>query len=307
MRELLVGFLDGMEEVLRWRTTVAILIFAVAAVIIWSVVGWLFWDRFLSLSNTIVEWLPFAMLRANGAWMLSAFLWLQAIMLTVALLSLLLTLTVYRSLPKREFTGAAGWLLLGSTLLWTVVWLFKGSAIYHGVLNLLTMLPFDTVQSGVSTLMIFYFLYNAVIITMLFFTSLYAPVLLRRLREEIYPFESMHLEAQLRTVGYTFRDTAIFIAASLLLMPLLFIPVVNILVQLVLWMWLVKDTFTYDVGALFYGKSEIRQLKKRNAKIWAVAGVTAFFNFFPILNFIGPFIGEIMMFRYLVGLKSSDE
>ena len=304
MRELLVGFIDGLEEVLRWRTTLTVVVFAAISILIWTIVGNLFWPRFLTISNLLVEWLPFAMLRSNGAWMLSTFLWLQSILMTVALLSLLLTVTVYRSLPKGNFTNAAGWLLLASTLFWSTVWFFKGTAIYHGVLKLLSLLPFDTVENGVSILMIFYFLYNAAIITMLFLTSLYAPVLLRRAREEVFPYESIHAEAELRSVGYTLRDTAIFIVASLLLMPLLFIPVLNIVIQLLLWIWLVKDTFTYDVGALFFSSAELKRLKKGNRQLWAIAAVTAMFNFFPLLNFAGPFIGEIMMFHYLVGLKS---
>jgi hypothetical protein len=304
MRELFEGFLDGIEEVLRWRTMLVLVIFATVAMGFWAVIGILYWEHFLAFSDRLVEWLPFAMLRSNGAWMLSTFLWVQAIMLTVALLSLLLTVTLYRNLPKRDFTGAAVWLLLGATIFWTVVWLFKGGAIYDSVLKLLTMLPFDTVENGVSTLLIFYFLYNASIITMLFFTSLYSPVLLRRIREEVYPYEDVHSEAELRSLVYTARNTLLFVAASLVLMPLLFVPVLNIFVQLLLWVWLVKDTFTYDVGALFFNAEELRLVKRGDKRIWAVAAVTALFNFFPLLNFAGPFIGEIMMFRYLVGLKS---
>jgi len=304
MNDLFDGFMDGLEEVLRWRTTLSVVIFASVSILIWTAVGNLYWPQFLAFSNMLVEWLPFAMLRSNGAWMLSTFLWIQAIMLTVALVSLLLTVTLYRALPQKKFTSAAGWLLLGSTLFWSVVWFFKGKAIYHGVLQLLSLLPFDTVENGVSILMIFYFLYNATIITMLFFTSLYSPILLKRVREEVFPYESLHAEAQLRSVGYTVRDTLIFIAASLILLPLLFVPVRNIILQLLLWIWLVKDTFTYDVGAFFFEKEELGGIKKGNMYLWVIAAVTALFNFFPLLNFAGPFIGEIMMFHYLVGLKS---
>lgn len=304
MRELFEGFLDGVEEVLRWKTMMVVILFASIATAFWAGVGLLYWGQFLAFSDRLVEWLPFAMLRSNGAWMLSTFLWGQAILITVALVSLLLTVTLYRSLPKRDFTGAAVWVLLGATLLWTVFWLFKGSDIYRFVLHLLSMLPFDTVENGVSILMIFYILYNAAIITMLFFTSLYTPVLLRRVREEVYPYEDVHTEAELRSFGYTVRNAAIFILASVVLLPLLFVPVLNILIQLLLWVWLVKDTFTYDVGALFYSSKELHRIKKGNRKLWSIAAVTALFNFFPLLNFAGPFVGEIMMFHYLVGLKS---
>jgi len=304
MRDLLEGFIEGGKEVFRWRTSVVIVVFATVSILLWTAVGQLYWPQFLAFSDRLVEWLPFAMLRSNGAWMLSTFLWVQSIMLTVALLSMLLTVTLYRDLPKRAFTEAAGWLLLGATLFWSAVWFFKGGMIYNNILKLLSMLPFDTVENGVSILMIFYILYNAMIVTMLFFTILYSPILLKRVREEFYPYESVHGEAEVRAIGYSVRDLLLVAAGSIVLLPLLFVPVINFFLQLFLWIWLVKDTFTYNVGALFFTSDELRYLKKGNTKLWTIAAVTALFNFFPLLNFAGPFIGEIMMFRYLVGLKS---
>jgi len=303
MKEILQGFFAGLDEVWRWQTTVAIITFAGLASALWVLVGLMFWPELVAISDKMVDWLPFAMLRANGAWMLSTFLWLQAVMLTIAVISLLLTVSVYRELPKEHYSRAAAITILLSTGLWTVIWMFKGEFIYDEVLKWLNTLPFDTVENGVSVLLVFYMLYNAVIITMVFFASLYSPVLLRRVRERHFPFESMHPEAQMRSVGYTIRDTFYFIVASFLLLPVLFIPVLNFFVQLLLWIWLVKDTFTYDVGALFYSEAEIARIKKRNGILWTIAGVTALFNFFPLVNFAGPFIGEVMMFYDLVGLK----
>jgi hypothetical protein len=306
MRELFEGFFAGLDEVLRFRTTIMVIIFGAVSIGIWTVIGGLFWPQLIAFTNQLIDWLPFAMLRSNGAWMLSTFLWLQAIMLTVALLSLLLTVTVYRKLPKEKYTSAAVLTVVGSTALWSVVWLFKGKAIYAAVLHWLTTLPFDTVETGVSWLLAFYILYNAVIVTMLFLTSAYTPILLRRVREAHYPYESIHIEAEMRSFGYTVRDTVLFAAGSLLLLPLLFIPVINVFTQMALWIWLVKDTFTYDVAALFYTKEEIEHTKRRNGMLWSIAAVTALFNFFPLINFAGPFVGEVMMFHYLVGLKSKQ-
>ncbi len=304
MRELLYSFFAGINEVIRGRTMSVMILFALISVGIWGTAGMLFLPQIVAFTDRLVDWLPFAMLRSNGAWMLSTFLWIQAIMITIALVSLLLTVTVYRKLPKEKYASAAFWTVFLTTVLWTVVWFYKGHDIYEAVLHWLTTLPFETVENGVSYLMVFYILYNAVIITMIFLVSLYSPVLLRRARERYYPFESMHTEAQMRSVGYTIRDTIIFVTASTLLLPLLFIPVLNVFVQLLLWLWLVKDTFTYDVGALFYTKDELENVKKYNGMLWVIAGVTAMFNFFPIINFAGPFVGEVMMFHFLVGLKS---
>lgn len=299
MRELFFGFLDGIEEIQRWRTTGIIVLFATLAFVIALIAWYLFAAHLAGLSNILVQWLPFSMLRSNGAWMLSIFLWLQMIMLTVALLSLLLTLTVYRNLPKGDFTPTVGWILMGSTLFWSAVWYFKGSLIYHEVLQLLTVLPFDTVENGVSFLLIFYFLYNTMVIATFILTSLYAPFFLRRIRQEVCPDVDLHSHARFHAIGYTLRDLLIFLGASLLLMPLLFVPVLNIAVQLLLWIWLVKDTLTYDVGTMLYDPDELKRFKHRNRMLWTIAAVTASFNFFPLLNFAGPFVGEVMMLRYL--------
>ncbi len=304
MRELFQGFFAGIDEVWRWRTTVTVVVFAAISVGIWALFGMIFWDDLLAVTDRLVDWLPFSMLRSNGAWLLSTFLWIQAIMITLALLSMLLTVTVYRELPREKYTKAAVLTVVATTVFWSIVWYFKETEIYNALLKWLTTLPFDTVENGVSVLMIFYLLYNAVIITMLFLTSLYSPVLLRRVRERHFPYESMHPEAQMRSLGYTIRDTIIFIVASFVMLPVLFIPVVNIFAQLLLWVWLIKDTFTYDVGAFFYTKEELANVKKRNGMLWTIATVTALFNFFPIINFAGPFVGEVMMFYYLVSRKS---
>jgi hypothetical protein len=306
MKEILQGFFAGLDEVWRWKTTVTLITFAFVSTAFWALIGLIFWPELVALSDKMVDWLPFAMLRSDGAWMLSTFIWLQAVMLTIAVLSLLLTVSVYRELPREHYSNAAMIPILASTGLWTVIWMFKGEQIYHAVLGWLNTLPFDTVENGVSALLVLYMLYNAVIITMVFLTSLYSPVLLRRVRERHFPFESMHPEAQMRSIGYTIRDTFYFLVASFLLLPVLFIPVLNFFVQLLLWIWLVKDTFTYDVGALFYSESEITRIKKRNGYLWTIAAITALFNFFPLVNFAGPFVGEVMMFYYLVGLKGKQ-
>ncbi len=304
MKQIFEGFFAGLDEIWRWKTTLTILVFAGISTALWALVGLIFWPHLIAFADRLIDWLPYAMLRSNGAWMLSTFIWLQAIMLTVAVLSLMLSVSFYRELPKEKYTKAAALTLLLVTAFWTVVWFFKGAEIYDLVLRWFNTLPFDTVENAVSAMLVLYMLYNGVIITMVFLASLYSPVLLRRVRERHFPFESIHPEAQMRSVGYTLRDTFYFIVGSAVLLPVLFVPVLNVFVQLLLWIWLVKDTFTYDVAALFYNRGAIKSIKKRNGILWLIAALTALFNFFPLINFAGPFVGEVMMFYYLIGLKS---
>jgi hypothetical protein len=105
------------------------------------------------------------------------------------------------------------------------------------------------------------------------------------------------------SIGYTIKDSFIFIVVSLIAFPLLFIPVLNILVQIGLWIWLVKDTMSYDAAALVYEKVNKEEVRKHQFAIWMISFATVLFNFIPVFNVFGPFFGVISMFHYLKSIK----
>ena len=49
----------------------------------------------IALSSTIIDLLPFTMVRSNGAWMLSTFLWFQLLIITVQFLKKNIPLSVF--------------------------------------------------------------------------------------------------------------------------------------------------------------------------------------------------------------------
>jgi len=106
-----------------------------------------------------------------------------------------------------------------------------------------------------------------------------------------------------KIVGYTLKDSALYLIASLIAFPLLFIPVINILIQTVLWNYLVKDTMSYDAAALVYEEVDTKEIKGKWKGLGTISFVSVLFNFVPILNFFGPYFGEISMFHYLKSIK----
>jgi len=94
------------------------------------------------------------------------------------------------------------------------------------------------------------------------------------------------------------KDTVIFTIISLIAFPLLFIPFLNFVVQIALWMWLTKDTLQYDSASLAFQNVEVYKLKTHRIAIWFISFVTVLFNFIPIFNIFAPFFGEISMFHY---------
>jgi len=86
----------------------------------------------------------------------------------------------------------------------------------------------------------------------------------------------------------------------------LFIPILNILIQIALWIWLIKDTISYDAAALSFEKVDSEAHQKHKIAIWFISLFTALFNFIPILNIFGPYFGEIAMFHYMKNITKEN-
>jgi uncharacterized protein involved in cysteine biosynthesis len=133
---------------------------------------------------------------------------------------------------------------------------------------------------------------------MLFLASIFSEPIIEDIEIREFASDEVVRDNLFSTVRYTLKDSLIFIVLSLIAMPLLFIPVLNMLVQVALWIWLTKDTISYDALSLTHKKVD-SSLQKRYAKaIWFISLITVLFNFIPILNIFGPFFGTIAMYHY---------
>jgi len=303
MKNTMHAIIFGFKEILNWNTMKYVLISGIFVSALWVGIGTILWDHLIALSSRILELVPFSMVRSNGAWMLSTFLWLQAVLLTFALIFAFLGNLILRSVSKEKYTSFSILVAVGSALFWALVWFFKGDYIYHQFLQLLTWLPFETVEKGIAFLIGFYLIYNAIVVTMVFITSLFSEPLIASVEERHFKEDEVIRDHVFRSVGYTVKDSVIFMIASLIAFPLLFIPVLNIVVQIALWMWLIKDTMSYDAAALVYEKVEQEDIKQHRFALWVISFITALFNFIPVLNIFGPYFGEISMFHYLKSIK----
>jgi len=303
MKNTMHAIIFGFKEILNWNTMKYVLMSGIFVSALWVGIGTILWDHLIALSSRILELVPFSMVRSNGAWMLSTFLWLQAVLLTFTLIFAFLGNLILRSVSKEKYTSFSILVAVGSALFWALVWFFKGDYIYHQFLQLLTWLPFETVEKGIAFLIGFYLIYNAIVVTMVFITSLFSEPLIASVEERHFKEDEVIRDHVFRSVGYTVKDSVIFMIASLIAFPLLFIPVLNIVVQIALWMWLIKDTMSYDAAALVYEKVEQEEIKQHRFAIWVISFTTALFNFIPVFNIFGPYFGEISMFHYLKSIK----
>ena len=303
MANVMSSIIVGFKEILSWNTIKHVLLSGILVVAVWIGIGYMVWDALINLSSHIIELVPFSMLRSNGAWMLSSFLWLQLVLLTFALIYAFFGNIILRSVSQDRYSAFSIYTIVASAIFWGIVWYFKGDYIYAEFLKLLTWLPFETVEKGIAFLIGFYVIYNGIIVTMLFITSIFSEAIIVGVEKKHFQGQEVVRDNLFKSIGYTIKDTLIFIVASIIAFPLLFIPIVNIIVQILLWTWLLKDTISYDALALTRKKVDKSEVKEHRFAVWFISLIASLFNFVPLLNLFSPYFGEIAMFHYFKSLK----
>ncbi len=299
MKELSKAVIFGFKEILTWHTMKYIIFSGVIVTLLWMGIGFLIWDQLIAISAKILELVPFSMVRSNGAWMLSTFLWFQLTLITFALIFAFFGNLILRKVSKEKYSVFSILTLLGAALFWGVVWFLKGDYIYDEFLKLMTWLPFETVEKGIAFLIGFYILYNGIVVSMLFLMGVFSEPIIEDIEIREFSEDDVVRDNIFRTIRYTIKDSLIFLALSLIAMPLLFIPVLNIFIQIALWLWLTKDTIGYNALSLTHEHVDSTLRSRYHAAIWFISFVTVLFNFVPVLNIFGPFFGLIAMFYYL--------
>ena len=68
MKNIMNAMIFGFKEILTWNNMKYALIsgFLVSAFL--GFIGYMLWDKMIALSSTIIDLIPFAMVRSNGAW-----------------------------------------------------------------------------------------------------------------------------------------------------------------------------------------------------------------------------------------------
>jgi hypothetical protein len=299
MQDFIDAVMFGFKEIVARETMKLAMLIGMAVTLVWVFIAYSSWDILISLSSSTLSFLPFSMLRSNGAWMLSTLLWLQLVLVTFALLFGFFGNMMLEKMDKAKYASFSLWIGILSALLWTLVWFFNGDAIYAGFLKLLTWLPFETIEKGISYLIAFYLVYSAIIVTLIFVTSLSSLFFLKKLRNKHFPYDGMNDNYELQTVKKTLRDTLIFLLASLVSFPLLFVPVINFLILVLLWIWLMKDTISSDTALFVFGEGYQEKKEEYKGALWALSFVGSLFNFIPILNLFGPYFTQSAMYYYL--------
>ncbi len=294
MNELLYALVASFKTIVKWKISKTALISGFIFMSIWVVIGFVFWHPLTSFTISLLNFVPFAFIKSNGAFMLSSLIFVQSILITLAFVIIILSTTIIKDAKEKKFPLFILSIAFGVILFWSVVWFFNHGIIYTNLEKILTWLPFHTIEKAMAYIYAIYLLYSLYVVSLLLFVSIFSKKILRLGIED-----RIEKKADKNILIFTLKDTAIFLVISVIAFPLFFIPVVNFLFQILIWIWLIKDTFTYDIGAIFYDNDKIKEIKQKHKKtILTISFISSLFNFIPILNIFSPYFGEFAMYYY---------
>jgi len=299
MQDIAESIIFGFKEILNYHTMKLVLLIGVVVTGVWSLVGYILWDALVGVSSSIIDMVPFSMIRANSAWMLSSLLWFIVVIVTFALILIFFGNTILEKISKEKYSSFSLGIAFSSAVFWAFIWFLNTGVIHTKLVQLMNWLPFQTVEDTLAYLLAFYFVYSGIIVTMLLATSFFSEKFLTNISKKHFPYDRLLEEDEVETSRNRTKDVLIYAIVSLVAFPLLFVPVINFIIQIVLWVWLIKDTFVLDSAALLVKKEQRAKLSEHKTAFFFIGVITALFNFLPVFNLFGPFFGELSMFYYI--------
>lgn len=294
-------FLRSIRDLLRWVVLREVLMTGIPLMLIWIVLASMGWEKMLGITSEIIGWIPFSIVRADGAMFILFFVWAIAVLVSFSFITAIIAPIFFKRIKKSYYYYSfISLLFLSAAWAWVFVanWHIFKTAISD---RLLLWLPFQTVAEGSAWLLNFYLFYSLYILSLYLVLSIYRKNFLYKIKEIEYPdLEWSDEKIEGKHSFIAIRDAFIYIVMSILLFPLLFVPFVNILIQLFLWAWLYRDANFIGTCKLICTEREFYDLKEHRFTIWSIAFFASILNFIPILNMFTPFFAQIMAFHWIM-------
>ncbi len=294
-------FLKSVNDTLSWSIVKLALVVGIPLAFIWIGIGNLFWDSVFSLSSHFISWIPFSILKSNAAFLIGGFVWFLVVLATYAIIIALFNVPIYKMISPKKYESFSIVLLIVISVGWTIFAIGNWDLVYKELAKLLTWFPFQTLQDGVAWLLSMLVFYNLYIVSMYIAVMIFNKPFLNIIALRDYSLEdetnSIENSKFLKTVC---KDLSIFFIFLFISFPLFFVPFVNILIQLVLWTWFIKESYFLSAASAYATKEEIERLSGHGTAKWSIAFLGSFLNLLPVVNIFAPFFTQTMFFHWVM-------
>jgi len=297
-------FVRSLRDLVRGPVLNEVLVTGTPILLIWIGIGWVLWDQLLVWTARLISWVPFSIVKADGAMLVLFLIWAVAVSVSYAFITAVFAPLIFRRIRRGYYYYSFTALLL-LAVGWGWFFMLNWHALKSAIADrLLTWLPFQTVAEGSAVLLNFYIFYSFYILSLYLILSFYRKDFLETVREMEYPDASFN-EKKLKTAHsfIAMRDALMFLALTVLFFPLLLIPILNVLIQLFLWAWLYRDSNFRGTCKLYCDEKTFNRLKHHSFIIWSIAFFASIFNFIPIINIFTPFFAQLVAFHWIMAEK----
>ncbi len=297
------------NDMLSLDTIKLALITSIPLLFVWIGLGWLFWDPVVHLTTQIITWIPFSIVRANGAFIITFFIWFVAVLVSYAVFIGLFSGFLLGGKRERHFEAINFTLIFLFSIFWAGAILYRWDWFDYEIQRFLTILPFDTVAQGLAWLLAFYLFYNLFLISEYLVIFTFREAFIKAMMEKhLGDIELAKTDiSKARAYGRLYWDIFWFFIASLLILPILFIPVANFLAIWFVWAWLYKESAFLGVCSLLCTKEEMERLREHKGYFLLASLAAALLNFIPIISIFTPFFVMDLYFHWIIEEKSSTQ
>ncbi|WP_201353320.1 EI24 domain-containing protein [Hydrogenimonas urashimensis] len=305
MKQVNSYLLRSINDILRWNVLRFALLIGLPLMGLWVWLSMSLWDYAVAIASIIIGWVPFSIVKANGALFIIFFLWFVGVLASFAAMTVLVGPPLLRKFKQKTYYIYTFTLLLLFSTLWALVILVKWQYIFDEIQKLLTLLPFQTVADAFAWLLAFYFFYNAYILTLFLIISVFRKPFLEKIRLSDYPNVTIQEGGiSKKHHGRVMLDMTVFVILSIIAFPILFIPIANVFMQIFLWSWLYRESYFLSTCNLYCEEEDYQHLRHHRFMIWSIAVLTSLFNFLPVINIFAPFFAQIMFFHWIMEHKT---
>jgi hypothetical protein len=164
-------------------------------------------------------------------------------------------------------------------------------------LNIASYIPFvsqEWIQKIGESIIGLFIYYQFWIMLALVLVGLVSEQIVDFINNKYYHLEKKGFGTTAGSILSALKSTSIYLVLFITLLPFQFIPILNIALNIFLWMIMLKSPMYYDACAFYASKEQFKEIKKRNKSS------LTFVTFISALLFLIPFLGVMLYILQLI-------
>jgi len=189
-----------------------------------------------------------------------------------------------------------------AAIFWGIVFFIFHSQINGFFVYITNHIPFisgtDWIKNIIEAIGGIFIYYQLLILTSTMIAGIIADKIVDRVNEKYYHLKKEGFGSFIGALGITLKYNLIFIVLFIIFLPAMFVPGLNIFVNIILWVILIKNPIFYDSVAMYTSKEEYQILKNKNKTTTLVIAILgAIFFLIPVLG-VFVYIAQLLLFTH---------